>query len=242
MVDSPQGGQFRVQIDERRIEWNPSEKSSPELARVLLRGKVLGVLLSHSSSILLHANVVAWKNQGVCLCGPIGQGKSTLTASLLGGGFSLLSDDTAVIQEHGDSFIVQPGTPEIRLWPAALRALGGRNDSGEPLYRETRKRRLILHSDSPWQFSRRSVPLRGLYFLHRSRKGKLRAEELRGKEALLEVLRNIYIPVIPNPEVSARQFETAERLIHGIPIKRLHFPSGLCHLPRLRKAILEDLR
>lgn len=243
LVSSPLGGRFRVHIPDRRIEWKPPDgKSSSDLARVLLRGKVLGILLSHvPSSMLLHANVVVRRDRGIGLCGPIGQGKSTLTGFLLSKGFSLLSDDTAVIHRRAGSFHVQPGTPEIRLWPSALRVLGGGTGKGAPLHQETKKRRFILQTDSPWRFARRPARLRTLYSLRRIKGQNLRVETLKGKEALLEVLRNIYIPLIPNPKISAGHFEMAEKLVRNVPVKRLLYPSGRRHLPRIRKVLLEDL-
>ena len=107
VIRSLSAGSYRIHFREKRIDWMPDQGTSTELARHVLAGRVMGLLLCHQlPSFLLHAGVVVREGQGICFCGVISQGKSTLTACFLNGGFSLLSDDIAVIQRKKGRFLL----------------------------------------------------------------------------------------------------------------------------------------
>jgi len=242
-VTSRWAGSFRIRMDEKIIEWNPSPRGSRDLGRVLLRGRVLGFFLAHSFlRLILHSNILTWGDRPFGLGGPIGSGKSTLTASFLKENLSsLVSDDVAVLEKRRDSFWVHPGAPEIRLWPQVASRLTPLSFKGKRLYPETRKKRFVLDACAPWRFSRSPVRLRALYFLSREDKAKIRIQTLLGKRALMEILRNTYLPIIRQSQILRSQFVLALKLVQQIPIKRITYPSGLGHLSDVRRALVEDL-
>jgi len=241
VVRAPSLGSFRVDFRKGTIDWNGINGDIPPQARLMIRGKVLGLLLSHRpSSLILHANGVVRSSQGILLSGFPGMGKSTLTASLLNGGFSLGSDDLAVVRRVGGCLTVQPGIPEIRLWPDSL-GLKPAGMNAQALYPGIRKKRLPIGKGGAWRFNHRSVPVRVLYLLDRTRGGKVRIEPLSGKEALLGVLRNLYVPIIRSRPALENQFGMAMQLSRSVPVKKLSYPSGVRFLDRVREAILEDL-
>jgi hypothetical protein len=242
IIRSPQAGSCFFHFNERKIAWRPNRRTSPELARIILRGRALCLLLSHiTPSILLHASVVVSERQGIPLCGPVFQGKSTLTACFLNGGFSFLSDDVAVIQKRQDDFILQPGAPEIRLWPRSAKYLSPSEMKGEKLYPETQKLRFCLSEKTAWRHVSVPVPVKRLYVLYRKRKARILVEKLNRQEALIDVLRSFYNPIFKDPEVIRRQFELTTQLVAKIPVRRVVYPSGLTHLPQVHEAILKDL-
>lgn len=243
-IVSPLAGRFRVFLRRNLIEWIPSKQRNEDLARVILKGKALGFLLSHAPSLfLLHANVVVYEKQAVGFCGNIGNGKSTLTAHLVKNGLSLLSDDVAVLRMEGNYFRVYPGAPEIRLWPKSFRELKIKEIEGESLYPQTLKRRFFLNGNGSWSFTSKPSNLRTLYFLSRQSKGgSIRVENLKGHEAVMELLKNLYIPVLQEPRILKRQLAWADRLASKISLKRLFYPTGFQYLPRVRETILKELR
>lgn len=243
-IVSPLAGRFRVFLRRKLIEWIPSKQRNEDLARVILKGKALGFLLSHAPSLLLlHANVAVYEKQAIGFCGNIGNGKSTLTAHLVKNGFSLLSDDVAVLQRKKNYFQVHPGAPEIRLWPKSIHQLKLKGFENEILYPKTLKRRFFLNGKRSWSFSSMPSPLRTLYFLSRQLEGDtVRVENLKGHEAMMELLKNLYIPILQEPRILKRQLAWADQLASKISLKRIVYPTGFQYLPRVKEIILKELR
>lgn len=234
-------GRFAVRCGARIIEWKPAGNRSGPLARVLLKGKALGLLLSSfPSSLVLHANVLIWHGRAVLICGPRGRGKSTLSAALLSRGLSLLSDDMGVLRERGRRLFLQAGPPEIRLWPEAMRGFGLDAEAGEPLYPETAKRKIGPAGNARWKFGARPAPLDRMYILTRG-KGPARIEPLGEREGFLEVLKHLYIPLLEGRSDLGRQFEMAKRLALSSPPRRLVMETGFDRLEKTVAAVKRDL-
>lgn len=242
-IRSPMAGDFQVRFSEKEIHWIPARKNFPGLAPAVLRSKVLGLLLPHlGASMLLHGNVVEHQGKAFAFCGPVGQGKSTLTAFLLNQEFSLLSDDIACIFRKGEKFFCESGTPEIRLWPPSVVRLMRGGIPGEPLLPHTKKKRFYLTPNTKWNFERKPVFLRAVFLLARKRKGRgVQVEKLTARDALTGLLANAYCPVVKDPFVLRLQFKEAAALVRTVPVKRLVYPSGFLHLSRVRQALLPYL-
>lgn len=236
-------GDFRIRFPEKEIRWIPARRNFPGLAPAVLRSKVLGLLLPHlGASLLLHGNVVAHRGKTFAFCGPVGQGKSTLTAFLLNRGFSLLSDDIACIVRKGKELFCESGTPEIRLWPRSAARLMRGGLLGEPLWPHTKKKRFYLTPNTEWDFKREPASLRAVFLLSRKREGNsVRVEVLPAREALAGLLASAYCPVLKDPAVLRLQLEEAAKLIRTVPVKRLVYPSGFPYLSRVEQALLPHL-
>lgn len=240
-------GEFHVRFQDRVIEWTPAPSRKVRgIDRFVVRSKILGFLLTHQpSSLVLHGNVVVQGEAAVVLCAGWGRGKSTLTGSLLTEGFELLSDDMAVIREKQGGFFVEPGIPEVRLWPEGARLLGAscRKIPARPLYTGIQKRRFLLTRSTPWRFHGRRAPLRMVCFLERTdrKRGRVRSERMDSSAALLSLLKNVYSPAVEDPRILRGMFQTAGRLARAIPAIRLFYPSGAAHLAAVRESILRSL-
>ena len=75
--------------------------------------------------VCLHASAVAIGDEVIALLGPAGSGKSTTAAAFAARGYSILAEDVVTLDDRGDHFLVRPGYPCIRLWPASVKALYG---------------------------------------------------------------------------------------------------------------------
>ena len=242
LIRTLRGSDFRVNFSQSSICWRAFKKSSPEFARFILRGRAISLILPYlEPSLLLHSSVVVANGKGVGLCGDVGAGKTTLTAYFLNKGFSLLSDDLALIHKKNGGFVLEPGSPEIRLWPEGARYLNLTGLKGKPLFPEVKKLRFDLTPTTRWRFVERRVPLRRLYFLSRNKSKKIDIKNLQNQEALVEILRSAYNPFLKDPEILTQQFEMTMQLMEKIPIKRLSFPSGYAYLPKIHNAVLQDL-
>jgi len=242
-IHTPLAGNFLVDLYNRSIHWNSSQKSSLPYVRFVLKGEVLNFLLPYlEPSFLLHSNMLVHEGEGIGFSGSTGQGKSTLTAFLLSNGFSILGDETALIHRRGKRFFVESGAPEIRLWPQAAQRLTllGRV-RGEPVFPGAKKLRFCLNSHTPWHHVEKRVPLRALYFISRRKGGNVKIENLKGRGALSTLVEQGCNPAVKDPRIFRQQFEMAVDLVQKVPIRRLVYPSGFSHLPKVRRTILKDL-
>ena len=240
-ISSPGAGKFRVDLLKKSIHWKPSSGGSLNLAQALVTGRILGLLLpSFEPTLVLHGCVLVINDGAVGFLGPRGGGKSTLATSFLRRGFPLLSDDLAVIQKRGEKWVVQPGPPEIRLWPDAVKPFVKGEVKVEALYPETKKRRILLNGKRLSWFGGRPVPLKALFLLSRRPNVPVRFEPLKGKEALLGILGARYNQIPERPKILKDQFHMAMELLKGVSVSRLVYPSGLGHLERISDTILKN--
>jgi len=101
--------------DGKIIVINKSIKSTDEEVKLFLLGVVFGTLLHQRNELLLHANVIQYKEKAILFAGNSGTGKSTLTALLIKNGFKFVSDDIALVKYKGKNPIVYPGLPRLKL-------------------------------------------------------------------------------------------------------------------------------
>lgn len=94
-----------------------ARKPFAELHRVfqLLRGWALGAVFAQRGIVALHAASVVVGTRTICLCGPGGSGKSTLSLSLSRKACPLLDDNISVVTNNGGEPSIEPGIPKIRL-------------------------------------------------------------------------------------------------------------------------------
>ncbi|WP_414623449.1 hypothetical protein [Calothrix sp. CCY 0018] len=94
-------------------------------ASPLVFGCVIGTALRLQGKLCLHSSVIKVDNCAIAIIGEKGAGKSTTAAALAKQGYPILADDIAVLTDCGDSFLVQPGYPRLRLWKSAVNQLYG---------------------------------------------------------------------------------------------------------------------
>ncbi len=107
-----------------RIEvgWPPADRADDPWD--FISTFVFAFALTLRGSVCLHAASVAMNGGAVLLAGPAGTGKSTLAARLSLNGWSVLTDDVAVIDRTPRGFAVRPGAPLLRPRRSGLAALG----------------------------------------------------------------------------------------------------------------------
>ena len=84
----------------------------------------LGFMCYQLGSPPLHGGLVDIGGTVIAVCAPPGSGKSTLMATMLARGHTVLSDDLCITQDRPDgTFNVHPGVGTVKLLPAAIEAL-----------------------------------------------------------------------------------------------------------------------
>src|SRR6185295_19915932 len=90
-----------------------------------LLGPVMGFVMLLRGIVCLHASAIAVGDKAIALLGPAGSGKSTTAAAFSDRGYNVLAEDVVTLDDRGRHFLVRPGYPCIRLWPASVKALYG---------------------------------------------------------------------------------------------------------------------
>ncbi|GAC1647175.1 MAG: hypothetical protein NVS9B15_05630 [Acidobacteriaceae bacterium] len=111
----------------REIIVEPCPEAPPADIRAYLLAPIFGQLCFQSGRYALHASSVRVDDGVVAFLGNSGDGKSTLAAHLERHGFSIISDDTCLLETSTGSaseIRVIPVAPALKLWPSALQHLG----------------------------------------------------------------------------------------------------------------------
>jgi hypothetical protein len=237
------GVEFWVDSGGRHIWLMWPDDRTPEDAALYLLGPILGLVLRLKGVMPIHASAVCVDDQAIALVGPGGAGKSTLAAGFARSGFTVLSDDVSALTSDGIRFVVQPGCPYAKLWPASVEGLYGAPDVLPKLVPSdpTWDKRCLDLTDS---FERRPRPLGAVYMIGKRRAGQIRPtiESLTPSRAFVALVANTYVNYLLTARMRAEEFEVLTWITRNVPVRTIA-PSG--HIRELDftvAAIVDDCR
>jgi hypothetical protein len=190
--------------------------------------------------VCLHASAVAIGDEAIALLGPAGSGKSTTAAAFAERGYNVLAEDVVTLDDRGDHFLVRPGYPCIRLWPAAVKALYGSETHLPKLTPNWDKCYLDL-SDN---FQREPVRLAAIYHLG-ERRHDVVAPFVRGveqAEGLMSLVANTYATKLMDRQMRAREFEVLTRVVNQVRLRRVTPHADPSLIPELCTRIIADFK
>ena len=242
----PNLADFVFDTSRSSIRCIPQAKTPTHTLHHLLLDQVLPLVLNYKGKEVLHGAAVVTPYGACAFVGPTGAGKSTLAASFLSAGYSVLTDDCVVLDARGGNIVALPAYPGLRLWDDAIATLFGATGSCAPVAHYTPKQRFTAAlSATPFYSS--AVPLAGIYVL-----GTSDAEDtapvsnpemhpLAEREALMTLLSLAFKLDIQDHRMLTREFDFLHRLVTQIPVRRLTVPDSFAALPAVHAAILHDL-
>lgn len=220
------GARFIIDRLGREVCADWPENYTLEDACTYLLGPVIAFVLRLRGVTCLHASVIALENRAIALFGLAGAGKSTTAAAFTLRGFSVLSDDVAVLADLGGRFLIQPGYPRINLWPDSVRALFGSKDA-LPRITPTWDKRYLALDQNGHRFQSSPLPLGAIYILG-EREAQLTApviEEVVGGEAIMTLVANTYVNYLLDNGMRAREFDVLSRVLANVPVRRVRIPA-----------------
>ena len=233
------GARFVIDSDAERLSASGPPTLSIEDLATYLRGPVMGFVLRRRRATPLHSAAACLGDHGIVLCGATEAGKSTTVAALALRGIRILSDDIAALTEQDGRFQVEPGYPWICLWPDAVISLFGRPDALPQLTPTWEKRYLPL---GPGGFESVKRPLGAIYLLapRTNEPNAPRVEEVRPREALLELVQNTYMNWLLDKEQRAMELDVLSRLASSVPVRRIVPHADPGRINELCEVILGD--
>jgi hypothetical protein len=217
------------------------ERCAPAEIAPWVRGPILGYVLRLRGVTSLHGSAVSVGNHAVALAGSAGSGKSTTAAALVRRGFPALSDDILALRESSGAFYVQPGYPNLCLWPESVKALYGAEDALPRIAPGEEKRNLDL-AENGYSFATEPLPLAAVYILNeRSQSAEAPwIEPVHGSNGVVALLSNTYGAWLSDRSMRIRDFQLLSRVAAQVPIRRVTPHADPAYLSRLCDVILGD--
>jgi hypothetical protein len=236
------GTQFLVDMAGTKVwaTW-PCDALTVEDTATYLLGPVMGFVLLLRGHISLHASAVAIGEAALALLGPAGAGKSTTAAALADLGYRVLAEDVVTLKEVGNSFLVEPGYPCIRLWPSSVEALYGAGVE-LPKLTPTWDKRFLDLTEKQYRFQGHALPLTAIYLMDERTESADApfVQPMSQSKALMSLVSNTYVTRLMNKQMRANGFKVLTRLLRSATVRQLVPHSDPSRIPTLCQTIIED--
>ncbi len=204
-------------------------------------GPVLGFVLRLRGVTCLHSSAVAVDGVAIALTGTSGAGKSTMAAQFSSMGYPVLSDDIATLEESGGSYLVQPSTGRLRLWPSSVERLFGHPDALPRLTPSWEKQYLDLRTGGR-HFQSSPLPLGAIYVLNQRQESAEEISEITGSAAMMQLLGNVYVNHLLDEDLRERDFIRIAKLVNAVPVRKVNLRHDFGMLAQTCHAIARDFR
>jgi hypothetical protein len=242
----PDLADFQVSENGKHISCHPVPEIPAHTINHIFLNQIMPIILSGKAGRLaLHASAVVIEDVGVAFLGMTGKGKSTLAGNFCGQGFPLLTDDFLVVEERNKQLFGLPSYPSLRLWEDVLPAVCEMESSLSQVAHYTEKKRLSI-GDSRMPFSAQPAPLKHLYVLtgpeENNDENEVAIEPLSPRDALIEVTKYAFHLDLNDAEQRRSEFVKIGRIVELVKCFRLSYPQDLDLLPKVRQAILDNVK
>jgi hypothetical protein len=193
----------------------------------------------------LHGAALTWRERSFALLAESTTGKSTLAASLLQNGASLLSDDITVVEAYETGFRLRPGYASMRLGFKQVEYFLGSNVGLVRTLPRLDKAIVPIGARGWARLEKNNQPLDQLYVLERRLANGLETPKilyLKPAEAVMALVRHSFVHHMPFLTGTAPQrLDFLHQLTSQVQVKRLVYPGGYENLQAVCKVIQRDL-
>jgi len=226
-------------VGEREIEV-VFETWSAE-ARGYLLGAVMALWFELRGWPVLHASCVGVGAGAIGILGESTAGKSTLSASLVAAGCSLVSDDLLPLVRSKAGFVAYPSAASTRLWPDSAAQFVDDIAALERVVPSREKR--TLRAEALGSAASGHVSLSALYILERRRDVvEVRIEPVApGRALAMLVALSFQGEALDRFPGRPERFQSLAGVAREVSIRRLVYPSGFDRLPAVTAAVVADL-
>jgi hypothetical protein len=218
----------------------------PEMAfliEIRLLGPTLALWLELRGVVALHGSAVVIDGEAVGFLSGNGGGKTSVAATLMREGASLLSDD--LIPVDADTRTAYAGSPQMRMWPPDAEHFAGSTDGLELVHPYYTKLRVPLGAGGlPGTFDPDPHPLRALYVLDRGEEGiEPRVTDIPAGQAVIELVRHSFVcEFVEALGMQQRRFASLARLLQAVRVRHVRHATPRGAFGALAAGIAEDVR
>lgn len=191
--------------------------------RLFLLGTAASLLLHQRGLLPLHASGICTPKGAILFTGHSGFGKSTLLATFLDRGYSMLTDDLAAISLDGNGRPqVAPGFPHLKLWADSAKKLDKLTDNLTRVRPEIDK---FSVPTNEW-LDTQPVPLLAVYALTPSNELPIRIEPLQDARKFNVFLDHTWQKLaLKRMNRHAEHFQLAVSVANQVHIQRVYRPE-----------------
>lgn len=234
-------GRFWIEAAGRTVWYELASGALPGDVDHLMCGPVLGLAFQLQGMTLLHAGAVSVGGAALAFSGPHGVGKSTLSSSLVGAGYPLITDDILGLRVEAERWHAVQSVPRLKLWEDSAAATLDADVPTTSVLSWANKRRLRVGTD--WgTVAPESLPLGAIYFLNPARDSStpMAVEALPVRAATIALMGGMYSADLLSGPRAARTLDAATRIAEKVPVRVITYHRSFENLPNIREAILRD--
>lgn len=216
------------------------------LVEIRLLGDTFSLWLELRGIPALHASAVVVGDGAAVFLATNSGGKSSLAASLMQAGHPLLTDDVLPVERRGGAYLGRSGYPQMRMWPDQAQRFLGHYEDLEIVHPAYSKRRVPVGESGMGTFHRGPAPLSCFYLPERRDPTEwgtdIEITPIPRTEALMTLVGQSFVPhTVEALGLQPQRLSFFASLVGQVPVRRLVYPEGYEHLPKVRRAILNDL-
>lgn len=240
-------GMFHIQPDGQMVSIYPNIDGVVDYQALALNlcGFVTTFILHRLGYPSLHASTVVVEDRAIVFVGPKGHGKSTMAATFLRKGATLLTDD--VLPLHLTEAGVQglPSLPIMKLWNQSARHALALADDLPGLLPGFDKKLLTL--DTRFPFADRPARIAALYLLNRYEpddrsRSDISIRPLGERPGLMTLISQTSLREFLQPAEIAPLLPLYSRIVAQAPVRLVSYPNGFEYGNLVYDRILDDVR
>ncbi|MCF8346878.1 MAG: hypothetical protein K9G38_06670 [Bacteroidales bacterium] len=230
-------GSYRVQ-EGNKITVERLNSATDEEIRLFLLGSAFGAMIQQRDLLPFHGSTVVKDNKAYVIGGVSGAGKSSLAATLVKRGYSLLADDISVIRTNKEKVMVCPGIPHLKLWEDVMKKL----EEDLTLYPKVRPQLLKYRKPAGPEFTNQSTELHSIHVLSSKNTPGFETEAVKGVEKFNLLKNNTYrYQYLDGLEKTVHHFRLTTDIAARSRVYRLKRPSSPLLLNELADYFEEEI-
>lgn len=214
------------------------------MVEILLVAEIFSLWLELQGIPNIHASAAVIDNNAVAFLSSSKGGKSCLAAAFAHEGHRILTDDILPVVDRHESFMARPGFPALRMWPDQAGHFFGEYENLEIVHPDYSKRRIEVGPEGFGTFCNEEKPLKVIYMpQRRDPASEITIEPLSKKNAFIALIQNSFTAgLVEVLGLQPGRMAFFTRMVRQVPVRRLYYPDGFHHLPRVVEAVIEDSR
>ena len=227
-------GSYEVLAGGRRIVWYQGTDRREEVARAVILGPIMALVLHESGILCLHGSAVSLGKRGMGFLAPKGYGKSTLAVALTAAGGRLMSDDLVAVT-LSEAPEILPSVHSIRMFGDVTEVMAGEFPGA--LFRDGWKKTLTNFPADLLEWER--AALDALYLIHPVADGPVERTPVTPMEAALSLARHSKIADLLGHVEAGKMLGWIGEVVGKTPVYQLDVPRELERLPSVASQILD---